>query len=215
MDNRIRLSVYEDEVPQLDLLRSLFQYQSSIELNGAYSDCAHAVEQTAIGKPDVVLMDIMFGTEPKGVQALIGIKSAFPDTDVVMFTSKEDSDLVFECIKQGASGYIKKNESLGLLLEYVRMIHEGGTVFSASIGTKVRDYFQQLHQSGRENTYALTSREVEALTHLCNGLSKKMIADRMGIGIHGVAQHLRHVFEKLQVHTATEAVAKALRERLV
>jgi DNA-binding NarL/FixJ family response regulator len=160
-------------------------------------------------------MDIMFGAEPKGIQALISIKSAFPSVDVVMFTGKEETDMIFECIKQGASGYIRKNESLSILLEYIRMIYEGGTVFSASIGTKVRDYFQKLHQPSLDNVYALTAREVDALSHLCNGLSKKMIADRMQISIHGVAQHLRHVFEKLQVHTATEAVAKALREKLI
>jgi DNA-binding NarL/FixJ family response regulator len=183
-------------------------------LTGAFADCENLADNIKTSIPDIILMDIEFEGEPRGLFALEEIMKEFPNIKVIMLTSHDENELVFECLCKGAWGYIIKGTPYLNMRESIEEVRKGGAVFSPTVGIKVRDFFTTAIPTNDEE-FNLTAREKESLNHLCNGLSKKMIADKMGISLEGVSQHLRHVFEKLHVHTATEAVSKAFRNRVV
>lgn len=214
MIESIKIAVYEDEEAPRRIIKQLIEYEPTLQLKGIFENCDHVIADMTECMPEIVLMDIMFEGEPKGLNALITIKSAFPDIPVIMFTSREKEEIVFQCIKSGASGYIKKSEPFHLLLEYIRMIKNGGTMFSPSIAAMVQNWMQNGFPRN-EGAINLTPRESEALKFLVDGLSKKLIADRMDITIDGVANHFRRIFDKMQVHSAPEAVRKAIKLRFL
>jgi DNA-binding NarL/FixJ family response regulator len=163
--------------------------------------------------PDVLLSDIglpgISGTE--GVKLF---KEKFPSTAVIMLTVYRDDEKIFRSICNGASGYILKKESPTRILEAIREVHAGGAPMSAEIASRVLDAFRAL--SPRQSTDAgLTRREEEILNELVKGNSYKSAADHLNISIHTVRFHIRSIYEKLHVHSKSEAVAKALKERLV
>lgn len=211
--NNIRILLYEDKLSTRESLKELFEYESDFILAGAFSDCRRIEQQVEELLPDLILMDKdMPGVD--GLEGLILVKSKFPDIEVVMHTGLDDDETIFTCLQSGASGYIKKGLPYMQLLEYLRVINRGGTMFSPSIAGKVRDFF--LHGPPQKvNKYSLTPKESEALGLLCEGLSQKLIASKMSISVNGVAAHLKNIFRKLQVNSAPEAVSKAIRHRLI
>lgn len=209
----IRLIIYEDKTTVRDGLCEIFEGEQQFQLLGAFPDCSRVVEEVQMLKPHVVLMDKEM-PRTDGLQGLILIKQHFPDVNVIMLTNLDDDESIFKCLQMGASGYIKKGVSYLQLFEYIKIVHFGGTMMSPGIAAKVRDFFREGLPSGNHN-FNLTPKELEALTLLCNGLSQKLIASRMNISVNGVAAHLKSIFKKLQVNSATEAVSKSFRLRII
>ena len=211
--DKISVVIYEDNVRMRDSLCEVFEYENDFELKGAFENCNSVESEMENLHPDIVLMDKeMPGTD--GLQGLKLIKSNFPDVDVVMLTGLEDDETIFKCLQSGASGYIKKGTPYLQLLEYIRIVHSGGTMFSPSIASRVRDFFRYGPPQNKD-AINLTPKEKEALTFLCDGLSNKLIAEKMYISVDGVGAHLKNIFRKLQVNSAPEAVSKSLRMRLI
>jgi len=187
-----------------------------LRLSGQFncvSDYASAEEALAglpADGPDVVLMDIkMEGMN--GIECVCQLKSKMPAVQVIMLTVFEDVDLIFEALRAGATGYLLKSQPPEKLLEAIRDVVAGGSPMSASIARKVVQLVRESNRSEKDelgNRILLSERQRQVLDLLAAGQPYKMIADKMGVSIHTVRSYLRRTYEKLQVHSRTEAVAK-------
>ena len=144
-----------------------------------------------------------------GLQSIRILKEKLPEIDILVLTIQSESDTVFEALCAGASGYLMKDTPPAQLLDAIRESYEGGAPMSTRIARLVVGSFQIVQQT------SLTQREKEVLTHLCKGKSYKMIAEDLFISEETVRRHIKNIYRKLEVHSKSEAVAKAFRERLV
>lgn len=178
--------------------------------------CACATGEEALKKlpacsPDVVLMDIKL-PGMSGIECVRQIKAKLPRSQILMLTTYEDSKLIFDSLREGASGYLLKRMEPAELVQAVEQVHAGGAPMSMHIARKVVNYFQQLKQTSPELD-VLTKREQEILALLAKGYFYKEIADQLGITPGTVRVHLHSVYEKLHVSSRTEAVVKFLGQR--
>lgn len=203
----IRISIYEDNQPLRDALALLVQTTDNFELAGAYGDCLNLDQQMTVHRPDVVLMDIDL-PEISGIEATLQLHRRFPDTDVLILTVFDDSDRVFDAIKAGATGYLLKKTPPARILEAIQEVYEGGAPMSPGIARRV---MKSLHRSTAPHELdQLTPREATVLALLAAGNSYKMVAAEAAISIDTVRTHIRRIYEKLHVHSVTEAIAKYL-----
>jgi DNA-binding NarL/FixJ family response regulator len=164
--------------------------------------------------PDVILMDIdMPGMT--GIQATRLVKSHFPEVHVLILTVYEDDEKIFDAILGGASGYLLKKTPPARIIEAIKEVREGGASMSSSIVKKVLNFFNQKAGSPSSNDYTLSQRELDILKCLVNGDSYKMIADNCNISIGTVRSHINNIYKKLHINSKSEAVAKAIKEKLV
>jgi DNA-binding NarL/FixJ family response regulator len=184
---------------------------------GSFSHVLDCVEDVKECNPDIILMDIeMPGMT--GIEAVKAIKKEYPHIQVLMQTVFEDDDRVFDSICAGASGYILKNYLNTKLIDSIQELQYGGSPMSPSIARKVLGKLQQHAGAIRPDEapdYRLTAREKEVLACVVNGLSYKMIADELTISYETVRSHIKKIYEKLHVASLTEAVAKAINQRIV
>jgi two-component system nitrate/nitrite response regulator NarL len=161
----------------------------------------------------VVLMDIEMPVV-NGLEGVLIIHQKFPNIAVIMQTVFEDDDKVFESLRFGACGYILKKTSPDKIIEAIRDAREGGAPMTPAIAQRVLNYFIR-KQPIATNDYELTNREKEILGLLVEGKSYKMIASETNTSYHTVNAHIRKIYDKLHVHSVSEAVSKALKERLI
>jgi DNA-binding NarL/FixJ family response regulator len=180
----------------------------------AFASCEEALEAIASEglAPHVALLDIGL-PGMSGVEGLPHLKKLLPEIKTIMLTIHDDDDNVFKAICAGASGYLVKDSPSRKILEAIEEVTSGGAPMNAHIAKKVLDMFKQL--APPPGDYDLTGREKEILRLLVDGLSKKEIAARLPLSYHTVDSHLRHIYEKLEVHTRGGAVAKAVTEKLI
>jgi DNA-binding NarL/FixJ family response regulator len=157
--------------------------------------------------PDVVLMDIHL-PGISGIEAVRNLKTQCPRTQFIMSTVYEDDENIFESLKAGASGYLLKKTAPSKILDSITEVFYGGSPMSSQIARKVIASFQQ--KDSIDESELLTQREKEILKLLSRGLRYKEIATELGIGMETVRTHTRHVYEKLQVQSRTEAINKIM-----
>jgi len=209
---RTRIAIFEDNNDLRDSLAMIIESVPEFELTGSFSNAQRLDMKMKESRPDVVLMDInMPGLT--GIDAVIQIHEHYPVTKIVMQTVFEDDDKVFASLCAGASGYILKNTPPERVLQAIREVAAGGAFFTPAIARKVLNNFQQNILS--PEFIQLSQREKEVLNHLVNGLSYKMIASQCSISYETVHSHVKKIYEKLHVNSKGEAVAKALRNKLV
>ena len=213
----IRVSIFEDNKKFRQSLAVLIDGTPGFALAGAFENANNVVSDILESQPDVVLMDIeMPGTS--GIEALYSLKKSFPNLNVLMQTVFEDDDKVFESICNGASGYILKSTVPARILEAIVETYHGGAPMTPLIARKVLQLLQRQQDSSSKiigEDIRLTSREKEVLGYMVNGMSYKMIAAQCAISYETARSHIRNIYEKLHVATMTEAVAKAIRTRIV
>jgi DNA-binding NarL/FixJ family response regulator len=210
----IRVLMFEDNK---NFRESLSMYLANIEdiyLLGAYNDPVDVLKLVQKYNPDVVLMDIQMPNK-SGLEALREIKKHFIHVKVLIQTVFEDDDKVFNAICNGANGYILKNPKPESYVIAIREVFAGGSHLSPSIAAKILGMFQQQFGAKTENYIELTKREKEILQYMVKGYSYKMIADECFVSITTICTHIRHIYEKLHVNSAPEAVVKALEWKLV
>lgn len=210
---KIRVCIFEDSKNFRDGLADLIQISPQFELLGAFSDCSEMVEKLTTLRPDVVLMDIRM-PGMTGIEAVQIIKSKFPTTKVIMQTVYEDDERVTAAICAGASGYLLKNSPPQKFIEAVEDAFHGGAPMTGSIAAKVLAMFQTKFETVKTDS-GLSAREKEVLQRLVQGKSYKMIAADLEISYVTVRFHMKNIYDKLHVNSMTEAVAKALQERIV
>ena len=202
-----KILVYDDNRGRQEALQLLIESSGDMEFVGARENCNH-VEADVIGmQPDVVLMDIdMPGTN--GIEGLKRIKKQAPEIFIIMQTVFEDDEKIFTAIHAGAHGYFLKKTKPDKLIEGIRDVLEGGAPMTPSVARRVLHMLTLKSNDRSKNSFDLTEREIEILSMLAKGMSYKMIADAGGITFHTVNAHLKKIYEKLHVHSATEAVSK-------
>jgi DNA-binding NarL/FixJ family response regulator len=214
MENKIRILLYEDNRDLREGMTFLLQATPSLSLVGAFCDTSNLEMQIPGLKPDVVLMDIdMPGRS--GIDATPVVKALNPASQVLMLTVFEDEDKIFQAIRNGASGYLLKRTSPTEIIAAIHDVHQGGSPMTSSIARRVLHFFQQEQPVAKSQDYDLSPREQEILKSLVKGYSYKLIAEEHFISIDTVRSHIRHIYEKLQVNSKTEAVLKAIKERIV
>ena len=212
---KIKVFAFDDSEDRRESLKYLVQMCDDMEWLGSAENAASAAQIIQDKKPDVVLMDIQM-PEVDGLQGLADIKKNSPHVIVLMQTIFEDDDKVFAALRLGASGYILKKSAPEKFVDAIRDAYHGGAPITPSIATKVLTYFNSLNPSNAaKEDYNLTAREKEILSLLVDGLSYKMIGDKLSISFFTVNNHIRHIYEKMHVHSQSEAVSKALKEKLL
>jgi DNA-binding NarL/FixJ family response regulator len=208
----IRIAIFEDNVQFRESLEFAILSEKGFLLCGSFPDAMRWEKKILLAKPNVILMDInMPGMN--GIEAVKEIKAANPSINICMQTVFEDTDKVFASLCAGASGYILKNTNPERLSGAIREMANGGAFFTPSIAKKVLSNFQQ--NAGSAEYVQLSEREKEVLKYLVDGMSYKMIATKCNISYDTVHSHIKNIYEKLHVNSKSEAVAKAIKNRLV
>lgn len=207
----IKISIVDDNEGIRSSLATLIRRAPTLKLLGEYADAETALKEIPTKIPDVVLMDINL-PGMNGVECVRQLKAALPKLQVLMLTVYEDSDSLFNSFKAGASGYLLKRTASARLLEAIHEVNTGGSPMTPQLARRVVQFFSVPPAVKEDAEVArLTPGEREFLDQLANGYAYKEIADRMKISIDTVRSYVRTVYEKLHVHSRTEAVVKYLR----
>jgi DNA-binding NarL/FixJ family response regulator len=204
----ISVAIVEDNP---EIRRNLSRYIG--EAPGFRCACACASGEEALrvipqAPPDVVLMDIQM-PGMSGIACTAALKAKLPSVPVMMLTVYEDNDAIFNALKAGASGYLLKRSAPAKLLESIQELHRGGAPMTSEIARKVIESFFKTKPEAHPQD-KLTAREEEILECLAKGFVTKEIADKLSVTYDTVRYHLKHIYDKLHVHSRTEAVIKYL-----
>lgn len=210
---KTQVCIFDDSRAILQSLKALFE-ESPIEVVGAFTHPENCLKQLEKYNPDVVLMDIDMGAN-SGIEAVKQIRTQYLQLPILMFTVFEDDDSVFNAICAGANGYVLKSTAPEIIIQFIEDVKNGGAPMSPGIARKIIERFQQINKVAPSVDYQLTPREKEILKHLTHGLSYKMVANECGITFETVRSHIKNIYSKLHVASMTEAVAKAINEKLV
>ncbi len=210
----ISVGVVEDNDAIREGIVAVLNGASGYSCKHVYESCERAIADRH-SPPDVMLMDIHLGDGMmSGIEGVRRLKMLHPDMNILMLTVYEENEKIFDSLCAGASGYLLKKTPPARILEAIGEVHSGGAPMSASIARKVLDLFKTVAPPPLPEVN-LTAREREILEHLVRGSSYKIIAGNLFISLDTVGSHVRHIYEKLHVHSKSEAVAKALKHRLV
>jgi DNA-binding NarL/FixJ family response regulator len=210
---RLEVVVIEDDPDVREGLVALIDGTPDFACTRRYSTMEEAIPQLQARTADLVLSDLGL-PGMSGIDGIRLLRAAFADLPILALTVFESDDKIFHALCAGATGYIVKGIVADRLLEHLRDATQGGAPMTPTIARKVVQLFRQF-QPPAGASYRLTRQESELLRLLADGHHKKTAADSMGISVNTVSFHMKHLYQKLQVHSKAEAVAKAIRERLV
>lgn len=210
----IKVAIFEDNKVLRESLQQLVNNAEDMYCTGAFPDANKILRNMQSSNPDVVMMDInMPGIS--GIEAVQQIKEKYPDVQILMQTVFEENDKIFAAICAGASGYILKKTVPQKMLDAIRETYNGGAPMTASVAVKVLQMFRSQSSADKKEYIDLSDREKEILALLVKGKSYKTIAAECFVSIDTVKTHVKHIYEKLHVHSKSEAVAKAIHQKLV
>ena len=208
----IAVIVYDDNEPRRKSLEALLMLSDGVECIGSFSDCSTVLEDMKQLQPSLVLMDIEM-PNVNGIEGVRLIKKHYPQIKVVMQTVFEDEEKIFAALQAGAEGYILKNAPAEKIIQSIIEVNNGGAFMTPSVALRVMKYFNNTPETNNEMN--LTTKEKEVLKNLTDGLSYKMVADRMNISYFTVNTHIKKIYEKLQVHSMGEAISYAIKNKMV
>lgn len=208
----IRVAIVDDDAAVRDMIQALIENAGSLRFAGAYSGCAEVMDHLIDDLPDVVLMDINMPGR-SGIECVELLRKEIPDLKILMLTNYSDDERIFDSLRAGAVGYLLKNSSIEKLSESIQEAYRGGAPMSAEVAQKVLAYFQGQKKSAQYSA-KLSERELEVLRALTEGLSNKEMAAKLFISLPTVRFHLKNIYAKLHVSSRTEAVIKAMQEKL-
>jgi DNA-binding NarL/FixJ family response regulator len=202
----IKISIVEDQPEMRESLVAWLGDAPGLRCVGAHATGEEALKKIPQENPDVVLMDINL-TGMTGIQCVSRLKESLPKTQVLMLTTYDEGDMIFDSLRAGANGYLLKNMPQAELVEAVQQVHNGGAPMSLQIARKVINHFHRNTQPNPE-LEQLTSRELEILKLLAKGYMYKEIADQLSITMSTVRSHVCAVYDKLHVHSRSQAAKK-------
>ena len=217
-----RVVIVEDNSDYRSSLETLLSYSPGFSLAESFDSAERAVQYAeARGRIDwdIVLMDIEL-PGMSGIEATRRLKAAFTDLTIIILTVFEEPRLILEAICAGADGYLLKGASTGELVSQLELVTSGGAPLTAGVAKTLLEFVRQpqsrlFRTSSRDRTGSvLTQREHDVLSALVRGLAYKQVADELGVSIDTVRTHIRHIYRKLQVHSVSEVVSRALRDGL-
>lgn len=208
MEKDIRVAIFEDNYLLRDSYFQLINGMPGFKCVGAYADASDILFKVSRSEPDVILMDIeMPGIS--GIEAVRIIKEKFPGMRIVMQTVFEEDDKIFEAIQNGASGYILKKSPPTKILEAIVEVYEGGAPMTPSIAHKTLELFRRGAPKPPSKEIAqLNERQKEILECIVNGLSYKLIGEKLFISVDTVRYHVKNIYEILQIHSRYELMSK-------
>ena len=212
MDKRI--AIFDDNRKRRESLELLIDFTDGKTCVGAFHDCSKVLMDIEHSQPDLVLMDIDM-PNVNGIEGVKIIRKKYPTLKILMQTVFEDDEKLFESIRAGADGYILKKAQPHELLNAIDEAFNGGAPMTPSIARQMLKFVSSTENNKATEDFKLTGRENEILSMLVQGLSYKMIADRCFISLNTVNTHIQHIYEKLHVNSAIEAVTKAIGNRIV
>jgi DNA-binding NarL/FixJ family response regulator len=203
--------VYIEDDPYLrEFITGFIKEDKELELAGVAGSIEDFLEQAPIlPRPDVILQDISL-PGMTGLEAIRHLKDLYPQAEIIMFTIHDDSERIFKAFCAGATGYLLKSTSLPKIREGILQVHRGESVMTPSIARKVIAYFRPEKTSKEE----LTPRELQIVQCMVEGLSYKLIADKLMMSVNTVCYHVKNIYTKLQVNSKSEVVAKSLKGEL-
>ena len=208
----IKIAIVEDLRDIREGLAQLLNATPGFRCTGVYASMEEALEKIPQNLPDLVLSDIgLPGMD--GIRGIAILKQRFPELLILMLTVYDDNERIFDALCAGACGYLLKKTPWDKLVQALREAVEGGSPMSPEVARRVINLFREI-KPPKEATYELTPHEVRLLRMLVEGHSYKTAANELHVSVNTIKFHLRHIYEKLQVHTKSEAVAKALRHGL-
>jgi DNA-binding NarL/FixJ family response regulator len=204
----IKISIVEDNADMRESVALLLNEAPGLRCVSTYATAEAAVRDLPLQRPDVVLVDIHL-PGMSGIECVAKLKAQLPQLQVLMLTRYEQSDMIFDSIRAGASGYLLKHTPAEELIHAVEQVHAGGAPMTMQIARKVINHFREIPQPASDME-KLTPREQEVLSLLAKGYFYKEIADQLGITINTLRNHLKTIYDKLHVHSRTEAAVKFL-----
>lgn len=215
MQDTIRIAVVEDNQAAQEALRMLIDGTHGFQCTGAWGSAELALDGLATlpAPPDVLLLDINLPGMP-GSEAVRLFHERYPSMSILMLTLHDDEDRIFESLCNGASGYLLKKTPPARLLEAIREAREKGAPLSPEIAHKVVRLFRDIRPPSRVEA-DLTRLETKLLSLLAEGYSYQAAADEMRVSINTVRNYIRSIYDKLHVHSKSEAVSKALKAGLI
>ena len=209
----IKAAIVEDQRDIRDGLTMLINGTEGYECTGSYRSMEEALDRIKHNQPDVVLCDIGL-PGMSGIEGIRILKEHYPNLLLLMLTVYDDDDRIFDALCAGACGYLLKRTSPARLLESLREAVSGGAPMSPEVARRVIALFRDVRPPERVD-YDLTPHELRLLKLLVEGYNYTTAAQELNVSYNTIKFHMRHIYEKLQVHSKSEAVAKAMRERLL
>jgi len=209
----IKVAVIEDQRNIRDCLEIMLNGTEGYHCTGSFRTVQDALDKIGFNLPDVVLADIGL-PGMSGIEGVKLLKERYPDLLCLMLSVYDDDDRIFDALCAGACGYILKNTPPARLLECIKEAVNGGAPMTPEVARRVIAMFRDVRPPERPD-YDLTPHETRLLKLLVEGHNYKTAAEQLGVSFHAISFHMRSIYEKLQVHSKSEAVGKALRNRLV
>lgn len=212
--NVIKVFVFQDHWMWREALVAVLGREADLELVGVAADIPEGLAALITAQPDVVVMDLRFHGETRGIEATTRIKAVLPHTQVILFTEfPEDTDLG-KAVQAGASGFLLKKEvqDSSMIVDAIHAVHQGDAYLTRTAATRALREIKRLSQGG---TCGLTEREIQILKLIAVGQENHEIARHLGITEHTTANHISNIFAKLNARNRTEAVAVARRDGLI
>lgn len=206
---RIRVSIVEDDSALRQSIRERVDSDKRFHVVSEHPTAEDAIQQLGPARPDVVLTDINL-PGLSGIECVRRLKSALPSAQFLMLTAYDDAERIFQALAAGATGYLVKRSSRSELLAAIAGVHAGESPMSSGIARKVVRSFQETDRTA-EPDYKLTPREKQVLDLLTQGFLYKEIANQLELKVPTVNCYIRGIYEKLRVHSRSQAVAKFLR----
>lgn len=209
----IEVAIVEDRREIRESLALLIGGTEGFKCIGGYRSMEEALDRLRVHQPHLLLSDIGL-PGMSGIEGVAILKERYPDLLILMLTVYDDDERIFDAMCAGASGYLLKKTPPARLLDSLREVASGGAPMSPEVAKRVVALFREIRPPERAD-YELTPHETRLLKLLVQGHNYKTAATELGVTVHTVSFHLRSIYEKLQVHSKSEAVAKALQNRLV
>ncbi|MEP6920744.1 MAG: response regulator transcription factor [bacterium] len=209
----IRVAIVEDQRDIREGLASLIKFTDGYECIGSFRSMEEALERIRFGLPQIMLVDIGL-PGMSGIEGIRLLKESYPEMLLLMLTVYDDDEMIFNALCAGACGYLLKKTPPARLIESLREAMSGGAPMSPEVARRVIKLFREISPPQKAD-YHLTPHELRLLKLLVEGYNYKTAATAQGVKVTTIAFHMRNIYEKLQVHSKSEAVAKALRNRLV
>lgn len=212
-ERTITVAIIEDQRDIREGLATMLKFTEGHRCTGCYRSMEEAIEKIKTDVPEVALVDIGL-PGMNGIEGIRLLKERYPEMLLLMLTVYDDDEYIFDALCAGACGYLLKKTPPARLIESLREAMDGGAPMSPEVARKVIKLFRAVRPPERAD-YHLTPHELRLLKLLVEGHNYKTAALEVGVSVTTVAFHMRNIYEKLQVHSKSEAVAKALRNRLV
>ena len=212
-DRPIKVAIVEDHHKFREVLEFVLNNTEGFQCAASFRSMEEALEKIGANLPDLLVLDIGL-PGMSGIEGVRILKERHPDLLILMNTIYDDDERIFDALCAGASGYLLKKSPPAQLLDSVKSAIAGGAPMSPEVARRVIRLFREIHPPDRAD-YDLTPHEIRVLQLLSKGASYKTAAVELGVSAKTVSFHLQNIYEKLQVHSKSEAVSKALRNRLI